>query len=122
MGYAMRTVSFLAACEDAEQYVPVRGIAEKLYLSSHYFTKILQALPIYEMVMTYRSPNGGAASVRPARDVLVAIDGEVFCEDGLFNFPECVENEHCVLHTPGVMLPAGFAKYSNIFILRHLAK
>lgn len=104
-GYAMRAVLFLASREDAEQFIPVRIIADELNLSSQFLTKILQTLTIYGIVMTYRGPNGGVALARPARDislwdVVVAIDGEDFYKGCLFNFPECVENEHCVLHTP----------------------
>lgn len=104
-GYAMRAILYLASVEDAQNYIPIRQIAKHLNLSFPFLSKILHDLSAKNIVISYRGPNGGVALARPPKEismweVVTAIDGEDFCNGCLFNLPECVDGEHCVLNTP----------------------
>jgi Rrf2 family protein len=101
----MRAVLYLTSVEDSQKYVPIRDIAAQLDLSFPFLSKILQDLSAKNIVTSYRGPNGGVALARSPKDismwdVVTAIDGESFCDGCLFDLPECVDCDTCVLNTP----------------------
>ncbi|NIV03877.1 MAG: Rrf2 family transcriptional regulator, partial [Calditrichae bacterium] len=90
--YGIRAALYVASLEE-QKFVPIRDIAEKLDISFHFLTKILQKLTLKNIMVSYRGPNGGISLAKPAEqitllNVIEAIDGpDLFTE--------------CILGLPG---------------------
>ena len=100
--YAMRAIFYIAA-QNHDKFVPIREMADKLDISFHFLTKILQILNQKNIVVSFKGPNGGVSLARPAESILLteiveAIDGvNVFCECVL-GLDECGDENPCPLH------------------------
>lgn len=100
--YGLRASLFLAANQNSE-YVSIREMSDKLNISFHFLTKILQQLTAAELMESYKGPNGGIRLTKAGSDVnlfeiIAAIDGvEVFTECAL-GLPGCGTEKPCPLH------------------------
>lgn len=100
--YGLRASLFLAANQNRE-YVSIREMSEKLNISFHFLTKILQQLTAAGLMESYKGPNGGIRLTKAGSDVnlyeiVAAIDGvELFSECAL-GLPGCGTEKPCPLH------------------------
>jgi Rrf2 family protein len=100
--YGLRAVVYLAARKD-EQYVSIRDISDKLDISFHFLTKILQQLTSAKLLESFRGPKGGIRLRKPAeeinlREIVESIDGTELWTGCVLGLPGCGEQRPCPLH------------------------
>ncbi len=101
--YGIRAALFVAVLQSNRKYVPIHEISERLNISFHFLTKILQELKRHGIMTSYRGPNGGVSLARPASeitlmDMINAIEPDGFFEDCILGLPGCGEETPCPLH------------------------
>lgn len=100
--YGLRASLFLASNQDRD-YVSIREMSDKLNISFHFLTKILQQLSAAGLMESYKGPNGGVRLTKSGSqvnlfEIIAAIDGvEVFTECAL-GLPGCGTAKPCPLH------------------------
>jgi Rrf2 family protein len=92
----------MATLEQSE-YVTIQQISQKLNISFHFLTKILQTLTENNIMVSYRGPKGGVALARDAKDIPLidivdAIDGSQIFTECIFGLPGCGNMTPCPLH------------------------
>lgn len=100
--YGVRAAMYMATLEQSE-YVPIQQISEKLNISFHFLTKILQTLTEKNIMVSYRGPKGGVALARSSKDIKLieivdAIDGTHVFSECIFGLPGCGNMTPCPLH------------------------
>ncbi|KAA3615722.1 MAG: Rrf2 family transcriptional regulator [Calditrichaeota bacterium] len=100
--YAIRASIFIAAHKN-EKYLPISTIAEKLDISFHFLTKILQKLTQINLMTSYRGPNGGVSFTKPTNkifliDIVDAVEPNPIFSECLLGIPGCADAEPCPLH------------------------
>lgn len=100
--YGLRAALYLAARDDNE-YVPIREMSDKLEISFHFLTKILQQLTGEGMLESYKGPNGGVRLTRSGEDislmeVVMAIDGDYMLTECALGLPGCGVMKPCPIH------------------------
>ncbi|RMF58189.1 MAG: Rrf2 family transcriptional regulator [Calditrichaeota bacterium] len=100
--YAIQATTYLALAED-QPYVPIREIADKLKISFHFLTKILQELGRHKLVATYRGPAGGARLVRSpeeitVEEIILALDEKDMFNQCVLGFAGCGKERPCPFH------------------------
>ncbi len=100
--YGLRASLFLASKKNGE-YISIRDMSEKLGISFHFLTKILQQLTAYGLMESYKGPKGGVRLSKPAGDIkfieiVVAIDGDDLLNECVLNLPGCGSDTPCPLH------------------------
>lgn len=93
---------YMATLEQSE-YVTIQQISEKLNISFHFLTKILQTLTENNIMVSYRGPKGGVALARPSKEIRLieivdAIDGTHIFSECIFGLPGCGNMTPCPLH------------------------
>jgi len=100
--YGLRASLFLASNQDGD-YVSIREMSDKLNISFHFLTKILQQLSAAGLMESYKGPNGGVRLTKSGSkvnlfEIVAAIDGvELFTECAL-GLPGCGTAKPCPLH------------------------
>ncbi len=100
--YALRAVFFISSQPDSK-FVPIREISEKLNISFHFLTKILQILNQKKITISFKGPNGGIALARSAEliylnEIVEAVDGKKIYEECLLGLDSCGDQNPCPLH------------------------
>lgn len=100
--YGLRAAIYLALHTDRE-YIPISEVSEKLQISFHFLTKILQTLTQKKLLASYRGPNGGVALTRPPHDIIIydivtAIDGDAVFTGCILSLPGCGNQTPCPMH------------------------
>jgi Rrf2 family protein len=100
--YGIRAVLYLATRE-GNSYVPIREISERLGVSFHFLTKVLQDLTDAGLMHSFRGPNGGVALAQPASQVSMAeivqtLEGPGLFEACILGLPNCGEARPCPMH------------------------
>lgn len=100
--YGVRAAMYMATLEQSE-YVTIQQISQKLNISFHFLTKILQTLTENNIMVSYRGPKGGVALARDAKDIPLidivdAIDGSQIFTECIFGLPGCGNMTPCPLH------------------------
>lgn len=100
--YGIRSVLFLTL-EQERQFVPIKEVSEKLDISFHFLTKILQNLSQGGVISSFKGPRGGVKLARPAKDISILhivhiLDGEKIFEQCILGLPGCQEKKPCPLH------------------------
>jgi len=98
----MRATLYIASLEQ-EGFVSIRDISERLDLSFHFLTKILQKLTHAGILHSFRGPNGGVALAKPAEritleEIVVAIDGPELFTECILGLPSCGDQKACPMH------------------------
>lgn len=98
----MRATLYIAAIEQ-DGFVSIRDISDRLDLSFHFLTKILQKLTHAGLLHSFRGPNGGVALAKPAErisleEIVVAIDGPELFTECLLGLPSCGDQKACPMH------------------------
>jgi Rrf2 family iron-sulfur cluster assembly transcriptional regulator len=101
--YALRAAVYVATNEEQDRFVAIRQIAEKLDISFHFLTKLLQQLTECGIMVSYRGPTGGVALARPADkiaviDIIEGIQGRGVLKDCILGLEGCGERTPCPLH------------------------
>ena len=116
--YAIRACIYIAAQKD-EEYISISIIAEKLDISFHFLTKILQKLTQNNLMTSYRGPNGGVAFTKPTNkifliDIVNAVEPNPIFSNCLLGIPGCGTDEPCPLHDDwGAIRKQLQAKFEN---------
>jgi Rrf2 family transcriptional regulator, iron-sulfur cluster assembly transcription factor len=100
--YGLRAAIYLATNVNGD-YVPIKKMSEKLEISHHFLTKILQQLTADDLLDSYKGPNGGVKLKRSAdditlMDVVIAIDGPELLTECALGLPGCGHKNPCPLH------------------------
>ncbi|MGM0507179.1 MAG: RrF2 family transcriptional regulator [Bacteroidota bacterium] len=100
--YGLRAALFLSAGEQG-QYIPIRNMSEKLDISFHFLTKILQQLTAEGLLESYKGPNGGVRLTRGSDevsllDIVRAIDGDAMFKECALGLPGCGHMTPCPMH------------------------
>lgn len=101
--YGLRAALFLASKKD-EEHTSIRELSEKLDISFHFLTKILQQLTAVNLLESKKGPKGGVRLSKPAEeisllDVVVAIDGDELFKECVLGLPGCGMAQPCPLHS-----------------------
>lgn len=100
--YGLRASLYLASRTDGE-YVPIKKMSDKLEISFHFLTKILQQLTAEGIMESFKGPNGGIRLNRNGNDVrlmdiVLAIDGPQLLTECALGLPGCGTKNPCPLH------------------------
>lgn len=100
--YGLRASLYLASRTDGE-YVPIKKMSDKLEISFHFLTKILQQLTAEGIMESFKGPNGGirlninGSDVR-LMDIVLAIDGPQLLTECALGLPGCGTKNPCPIH------------------------
>lgn len=91
------------AAQGSHGYVPIHLIAERLSISFHFLTKVLQQFTQAGILSSYRGPKGGVALAKPADtislyELIAAIDGTEMFTECLLGLPGCGKAAPCPAH------------------------
>lgn len=100
--YGLRATLYLASKERGE-FTSIGKMSEKLDISFHFLTKILQQLTADGLLESFRGPNGGVKLTRPGSkikliDIVLAIDGQDLLTECALGLPGCGLRNPCPLH------------------------
>lgn len=100
--YAIRAALYVATQKNRD-FVPIREISQKLHISFHFITKILQRLTQNHIMISFRGPNGGVGFARPLEnitllDIIITIDGPDLFQKCLLGLDRCNDQNPCPLH------------------------
>lgn len=100
--YGLRAALYLANQEKGK-FIPIRQMSDKLEISFHFLTKILQQLTAEGFLESFKGPNGGVRLVRTGNDVhlmdiVIAIDGPQLFTECALGLPGCGVKEPCPIH------------------------
>jgi len=100
--YGLRASLYLASRKDGE-FIPIRKMSDKLEISFHFLTKILQQLTAEGIMESFKGPNGGIrlskdGSEVPLMDIVLAIDGPQLLTECALGLPGCGTKNPCPLH------------------------
>jgi Rrf2 family transcriptional regulator, iron-sulfur cluster assembly transcription factor len=100
--YGIRATLYLSSREK-DGYIPIREMSDKLEISFHFLTKILQQLTSKGILESYKGPNGGVRLTKPGKkvtllEVVVAIDGESMFTECALGLPGCGVMKPCPMH------------------------
>lgn len=106
--YGLRAVLYIAIERD-NIFLSIKEISEKLDISFHFLTKILQQLTRKQILISSKGPKGGIALARPAdeitlADIVIAIDGPDIFTRCLLGLDNCGSAEPCPLHEHWVVI------------------
>jgi Rrf2 family protein len=100
--YGIQAAIYVAA-QGGKDYVSISQVAEKLHISFHFLTKVLQQFTQAGLLISYRGPKGGVALARPSAhislyDLVAAIDGTEIFTECMLGLPGCGSAEPCAAH------------------------
>lgn len=100
--YGLRAGLYMAS-NDNGQYISIKEMSDKLNISFHFLTKILQQLNGAGLVESHKGPNGGVKLTKKGEeinlfDIVVAIDGEELFTECALGLPGCGTEKPCPLH------------------------
>ncbi|WP_199222861.1 RrF2 family transcriptional regulator [Rhodohalobacter mucosus] len=100
--YGLRASLYLAS-KDEDEFTPIKIMSEKLEISFHFLTKILQQLTADGLLESFKGPKGGVKLTKPGSkialiDVVLAIDGPRLLTECVLGLPGCGLKNPCPLH------------------------
>lgn len=100
--YGLRAALYLASMNENE-FTPIKKMSDKLEISFHFLTKILQQLTADGLLESFKGPNGGVKLTRPGNkialvDIVLAIDGPKLLTECALGLPGCGLKNPCPLH------------------------
>lgn len=100
--YGLRASLYLA-CHQNGQYISIREMSDKLDISFHFLTKVLQQLSSRDLMESHKGPNGGIRLRRPGSEIslyeiVVAIEGKELFTECALGLPGCGTEKPCPLH------------------------
>jgi len=124
--YAIQAAIYVAA-EGKGGYVPISQIAEKMQISFHFLTKVLQQFSHAGLMTSYRGPKGGVALSRPIDevslyDLVAAVDGTDVFTECMLGLPGCGHAAPCPAHEHWIQVRQQFTSIAQNVTLRQLAQ
>jgi len=119
--YGIRAAIYIASHKQEREFVPIREISERLDISFHFLTKILQILSREGLLVSSRGVKGGVRLARPPEeisvlDIVLAIDGPALFRECILGLDHCGDENPCPLHPQWAelrpRLEETFRKYS----------
>jgi Rrf2 family transcriptional regulator, iron-sulfur cluster assembly transcription factor len=109
------------------EYIQIAVIADKLKISFHFLTKVLQQLTHKGILASYRGPNGGVLLARSVDqvtlyDLIEAIDGDQIFTTCMLGLPGCGTEKPCPVHDSWVGARTKFKSIASTTTLRILAE
>ena len=100
--YGMRASIYLASIKD-DSYTSISEISDKLNISRHFLTKILQELTKSGLLESLKGPNGGVRLKEPKEEirlieVVEAIDGLDILTECILGLSGCGDKKPCPVH------------------------
>lgn len=100
--YGLRASIYLASLS-RDEYVSIKGLSEKLDISFHFLTKILQELTAAGLLESMKGPKGGVRLSRSGseitlKEVVEAIDGPAIFTECVLGLPGCGSDKPCPMH------------------------
>ena len=100
--YGLRASLYLASRDEGE-FIPIKKMSDKLEISFHFLTKILQQLTADGLLESFKGPKGGVKLTRPGSkialiDIVLAIDGPKLLTECALGLPGCGLKNPCPLH------------------------
>ena len=100
--YGLRASIYLASIS-GEEYISIKGLSDKLDISFHFLTKILQELTAANLLESMKGPKGGVRLSRPGseitlKEVVEAIDGPAIFTECVLGLPGCGHDKPCPMH------------------------
>jgi Rrf2 family iron-sulfur cluster assembly transcriptional regulator len=100
--YGLRAILVIAS-QSQRQFIPIRELSDKLGISFHFLTKILQILTLKGFLVSFKGPRGGVRLATEAknislRDIVVAIDGQDLFQSCILGLNACGDEHPCPLH------------------------
>src|SRR5690625_5954814 len=95
--------ALILALNETNKYTPIRPKIEKLEISFHFLTKIMQQMTAKGILESYKGPNGGIRLTRPGdqiplMEIVLAIDGPELFTDFALGLVECGEKDARLIH------------------------
>lgn len=106
--YGIRALIYLAAHNDRKT-IPISEISERLDISFHFLTKILQKLTRKKYLYSTRGPNGGIGFVKqpneiPIIDLITIIDNKSVFDECVLGLPGCGVDTPCPMHDSWILV------------------
>ena len=100
--YGLRAALYLAS-KEKEEFTPIKPMSERLEISFHFLTKILQQLTAEGILESFKGPNGGVRLKKSGTevqliDIVLAIDGPQLLTECALGLPGCGVKNPCPLH------------------------
>lgn len=100
--YGVRAALFMAS-QPSDEYISIKEMSNKLGISFHFLTKILQQLTAEGIMHSYKGPKGGIKLASPINNITLqkiveAIDGPELLTECVLGLPECGKAKPCPLH------------------------
>ena len=100
--YGVRAVIYLAVNKN-RSYISIKELSEKLNISFHFLTKVLQILTSAGLIKSLKGAKGGVGLNRLAEeitvyDIVIIMDGETLFEECVLGLPGCSDENPCSLH------------------------
>ncbi|HET6528261.1 MAG TPA: Rrf2 family transcriptional regulator [Balneolaceae bacterium] len=100
--YGLRATLYLASLDD-DTFTSIRQISDKLDISYHFLTKILQQLTAKGLLESFKGPNGGVKLAKSGKkiqllEIVEAIDGGELFTECVLGLPGCGMKKPCALH------------------------
>lgn len=108
-------------------FVPIHKLAERLDISFHFLTKVLQEFTHAGILSSYRGPRGGVALAKPAENVTLyemieAMDGTQIFTECMFGLPGCGTAPPCPAHEQWSVLRQQLTALAKELTLAAMAK
>lgn len=100
--YGLRASLYLASDQDGD-YISISKLSDKLDISFHFLTKILQELTAADLLESLKGPKGGVRLTKSGREIslyeiVVAIDGADLFTQCVLGLPGCGVEKPCPMH------------------------
>jgi Rrf2 family protein len=100
--YGLRASVYLASVSN-ESYTSITHISDKLEISRHFLTKVLQQLTDADLLESMKGPKGGVRLRHSGDDIrlldiVVAIDGMDLLTECALGLPGCGSEKPCPMH------------------------
>lgn len=123
--YGIQAAIYVAAQEDA-RYVSISTVAQRLNISFHFLTKVLQQFTQAGIMTSHRGPTGGVMISRSALevtlyDMVCAIDGSGIFTECMLGLPGCGHHEPCPAHDHWISVRQQFTLIAKQVTLASLA-
>lgn len=112
--YGIRAAIYIASVK-GDQFLSIREISDKLDISFHFLTKILQKLSQDGIMNSYRGPKGGIMLAKSSDsislfDLVKSIDGDDIFKECFLGLPDCGNSLPCPLHDQWATIRENMAK------------
>lgn len=115
------------AASGGKGYVPINRLADRLDISFHFLTKVLQEFTHAGILASYRGPRGGVTLAKPPEqislyDMVEAMDGTDIFTECMLGLPGCGTAPPCPAHEQWSILRLQLSSIAKTLTLADMAK